>query len=326
VVGTTNMVEVAMGITGENPVTGDVRNARDPSRQAGGSSSGSAVAVALGVGLASLGSDTAGSVRIPAAFNGMVGVKPTYGLVPLDGALPLSVTCDHAGPITRTVADARLVLSVLAARDLPSRPVGVPRFGVPWRFLDGRLGTGVRAAFGQLVDRLGAAGARVVDVDMPDVDALLAAYAPLTRPEAALVHRAALDRDPDLFTPTVRDALLEGRRVPAVEYLRAREVRRAARRHLDAVLSGVDAVLLPTAPLPAPALHAEEVEVEGGRLGHRAAFLPFTAPFSMTGVPAVTVPAGEVDGLPVGVQLVGAAGADAHLLDLAAFVESRTGG
>lgn len=323
IVGTTNMVEIAMGITGENPVTGDVGNARDRSRQAGGSSSGSAVAVALGIGLASLGSDTAGSIRIPAAFNGVVGFKPTYGTVPLDGALALSVTCDHAGPITRTVADARLMLSVLAARDLVSRPVSVPRFGVPWRFLDGRLGSGVRDRFGQVVDRLGATGARIVETEMPDVDALLAAYGPLTRPEAALVHQAALDHDPDLFSPVVRDALLEGRRYPAVEYLRAREVRRNARRHLAAVLSDVDALLLPTAPLPAPPLGTTEVEVEGGRLQHRAAFLPFTAPFSVVGVPAVTVPAGEVDGLPVGVQLVASMGEDAHLLDLAAWVETR---
>ena len=118
VLGTTNMVEIAMGITGENPVTGDVGNAHDPARQSGGSSSGSAVAVALGVGLASLGSDTAGSIRIPAALNGVVGLKPSYRMVPLDGALALSVTCDHGGPLTRTVADARLMLSVLAGQDV----------------------------------------------------------------------------------------------------------------------------------------------------------------------------------------------------------------
>ena len=321
VLGTTNMVEIAMGITGDNPVTGDVGNAHDPSRQAGGSSSGSAVAVALGIGLASLGSDTAGSIRIPAALNGVVGLKPSYRMVPLDGALALSVTCDHGGPLTRTVADARLMLSVLAGRDVAAHPVSVPRFGVPWRFLDGRLGVGVRECFGRLVDRLGAAGARVVDARLPDVEALLSGYNPLTRPEAAWVHRAALEQDPDLFTPSVRDALLEGRRYSALDYLAARQVRADARRRLAAELSGFDALLLPGAPVPAPPRGTVEVELESGRVPHRTAFLPFTLPFSVTGVPAVTLPMGLVDDLPVGVQLVAGLGADARLLDLAGWVE-----
>lgn len=323
VLGTTNMVEIAMGITGENAVTGDVRNAHDPSRQAGGSSSGSAVAVALGIGLGSAGTDTAGSIRIPAALNGVVGVKPTYGMVPLDGALALSVTCDHGGPIARTVADARLMLSVLAGRDLAARPVTVPRFGVPWRFLEGRLDAGVRASFEALVDRLGATGARVTSVPLPDVDRLMAAYAPLTRPEAAWVHREALDADPDLFQPVIRDGLLDGRRYTAVEYLAAREIRHQAWRRIEAVLSGVDAMLLPTTPLPAPLRGREKVRVESGELAHRSAFLPLTAPFSVVGVPAATVPMGEVNGLPVGVQIVTRTGADARLLDFAAWVEAR---
>lgn len=324
VLGSTNMVEIALGITGENPVTGDVGNAADPARQAGGSSSGSAVAVALGIGSASLGSDTAGSVRIPAAFNGVVGVKPTYRLVPLDGALALSVTCDHAGPITRTVADARLVLSVLAGRDLAAHPVDPPpTLGVPWRFLTGRLGAAVRERFGRLVDRIGAAGARLVDAAMPDVDGLLGQYAPLTRPEAAWVHRRALDTEPDLFTPPVRDALLAGRRYSALDYLAARQARADARDLLVAELSGVDALLLPTAPLPAPSRGETEVELESGRVGHRAAFLPLTLPFSVTGVPAVSLPFDRVDGLAVGVQLVAAPGSDARLLDLAGWVEAR---
>ncbi|HEY9390386.1 MAG TPA: amidase [Mycobacteriales bacterium] len=324
VLGTTNMVEIAMGITGENPVTGDVGNAHDPARQSGGSSSGSAVAVALGVGLASLGSDTAGSIRIPAALNGVVGLKPSYRMVPLDGALALSVTCDHGGPLTRTVADARLMLSVLAGQDVAAHPVSAPRFGVPWRFLEGRLGVGVRECFGRLVDRLGAAGARIVDARLPDVEALLSAYNPLTRPEAAWVHRAALEQDPDRFSPPVRDALLEGRGYSALDYLAARQVRADARQRLAAELSGVDALLLPGAPVPASPRGATEVRLESGPVPHRTAFLPLTLPFSVTGVPAVTLPMGLVDGLPVGVQLVAGFGSDARLLDLAGWVEARS--
>lgn len=323
IIGTTNLVEVAMGITGENPVTGDVRNAHDPLRQAGGSSSGSAVAVALGIGLGSLGSDTAGSVRIPAAFNGVVGLKPSYRTVPLDGALALSPTCDHAGPLARTVADARLLLAVLSGRDIPSHPVSAPRFGVPRRFLAGRLGTGVRDRFDALLESLREAGATFVDVEPPDPEPLLDWYTALSRPEAMVVHADALAADPDAFSPPVRDALLTGTRVLATDYLAAREARREARAEQERVLAGVDALLLPSAPLPAPHLGATEVSVESGTLAHRAAFLPFSLPFSFTGVPAVSVPAGVVDGLPVGAQIVGAFGDDPRVLDLAGWVEAH---
>ncbi|MGE0803834.1 MAG: amidase, partial [Lautropia sp.] len=147
-----NMHEIALGATGENGWTGDVCNPYDPARQAGGSSSGSAVAVACGIGAASIGSDTGGSVRIPAAFCGVVGFKPTFGAIPLDGALPLSWTCDHAGPITRCVDDAALLFDVLAGRGTgygggPADAVGGnrrPRLGVPRRWLEGRLAPAVR--------------------------------------------------------------------------------------------------------------------------------------------------------------------------------------
>jgi aspartyl-tRNA(Asn)/glutamyl-tRNA(Gln) amidotransferase subunit A len=181
----------------------------------------------------------------------------------------------------------------------------------------------VRERFDQLVGRCGAAGARIVPVEMPDVTALMSAYNPLTRPEAAWVHRAALADDPDLFTPPVRDALLEGHQYSALDYLAARQVRSDARRWLTSRLSELDALLMPSVPVPAPARGAVEVETETGPVAHRAAFLPFSLPFSVTGVPAVTVPIGDVDGLPVGAQLVGLPGADARLLDLAGWVEAR---
>lgn len=136
----TNMHEIALGITGENPWTGPVRNAVDPSRQAGGSSGGSAVAVALGIGLASLGTDTGGSIRIPAGFNGVVGFKPSYGRVSLEGALPLSRSTDHAGPLTRSVRDAHFLTEILAGRAFPWRASRTPSSGSPWTSWRGGLG------------------------------------------------------------------------------------------------------------------------------------------------------------------------------------------
>jgi aspartyl-tRNA(Asn)/glutamyl-tRNA(Gln) amidotransferase subunit A len=138
----TNMHEVALGITGENPWTGPVRNAVDPTRQAGGSSGGSAVAVALGIGLASLGSDTGGSIRIPAAFNGVVGFKPSYGRVSLEGALPLSRSTDHGGPLAKTVRDAHFLTEILAGESIPLEGPQNPTFGVPLDFWRGGLAWG----------------------------------------------------------------------------------------------------------------------------------------------------------------------------------------
>lgn len=323
--GTTNMVEVALGITGENPHTGDVHNPHDPARQPGGSSSGAAVAVAVGAGLAGLGTDTGGSVRIPAALCGVVGVKPSRGRVPLDGALPLSPTCDHAGPLAGSVADAAVVLSVLTAGAVGAagadpRRVDRPRLGVPRRYLEGALAPGVRAAFEAWLGAAADRGASVVDADPADLDQAPAAYTPLVRAEAAWVHRAALAADPGVFGAAVRGPLLAGREISAVDYLDRRAARARVRAGLAAALRGVDALVLPATPVPAPLLGATTVELESGPAPHRDAFLRLTVPFSLAGVPVVAVPAGRVDGLPVGVQVVTAYGDDDRALDLAAWL------
>ena len=327
VLATTNMVEIALGITGENSWTGDVRNPYDPTRQAGGSSSGAAVAVATGIGLAALGTDTAGSIRIPAALCGVVGVKPTHGLVPLDGALPLSPTCDHGGPLARTVTDARLLLDVLtegAVTGSPPSPSGPWVLGVPRDHLRGALDAPVREEFEQLLERAAAAGAQVVDITPAHLDDALTVYTPLVRAEAAYVHRGALVTHPEGFSPGIRTVLEEGRAVPAVRYLAARQARRDLRAGLAATFERVDALVLPTTPVPAPPLGPQEVQVESGRVSHRDAFLHLTVAFSFAGVPAVTLPYAVVEGLPLGVQVVTAAGADRRALDVAAWLEGRT--
>ena len=179
ILGKTNLHEIALGVTGENSITGDVKNALDTSLQAGGSSSGSAVSVAAGIGFASLGSDTGGSIRIPASFNGLVGFKPTFGVVPLTGALHLSMTCDHAGPIAQNVADAHTVLEVLAAREFRILKLENPKnlkFGVPRVWLEGRLGIDVRRDFESLLEQLRAAGATVTDTNPNDLELSSSSY------------------------------------------------------------------------------------------------------------------------------------------------------
>lgn len=329
VVAKTNMHEIAAGVSGENPWTGDVCNPHDPARQPGGSSSGSAVAVATGIGLASLASDTGGSIRIPAALCGVVGLKPTYGAVPLDGALPLAWSCDHAGPIARTVGDAHALFEVLADRRVPLRDVdaGAPtRLGVPRRLMDGWLGAPVRRAFDELLAWLAASGVALVDVDAPSLEASLAIYGAVRGAESAFVHRAALAREPEAFSAPVRERLLEGLALPARDYLEAQHARDGLRRELDRALAGVDAWILPSAPLPAPLRGATHVELERGATDHRFAFIRLTLPFNLAGLPALSLPFGTVGGLPIGVQLVGARDADARVLEVGRWLEARRPG
>ncbi len=328
ILGKTNLHEVALGITGENPWTGDVQNPHDPRRQAGGSSSGSAVAVATGVGWASLASDTAGSIRIPAALCGVVGFKPTIGAVPLDGALPLCPTCDHAGPIARTVPDAAAVFGVLAGRAvappvLPSlRP---PVVGAPLEQLQGTLSSGVRSSYERLLEALAGAGAEVRPVDLPSLGWAVATYVPLLRSEAAHVHRRAVETEPGLFSEPVRATLLEGLDVRAVDYLDALRQRRRLLDQLIGAMEDVDVLVLPATPVPAPARGSVEVELESGTASHKAAFLRLTVLFSLVGVPTAVVPVDRVDGLPVGVQVVGRRGHDVAVLDHAAWIEALSG-
>jgi len=318
----TNMHEVALGITGENPWTGPVRNAVDPTRQAGGSSSGSGVAVALGIGLASLGSDTGGSIRIPAAFNGVVGFKPSYGRVSLEGALPLSRSTDHGGPLTKTVRDAHLLTEILAGESIPLEGPQNPTFGVPLDFLEGRLGLGVRRAFLRLLEDLPGLRAEVKEVSLP-LKGVYEVYTRLVRYEAARIHEKALKEHPEGFSPQVREALLAGLALTEKDYRDAVAEREVLRLELVKALRGVDALLLPAQPLPAPPLGTEEVELESGRKSHREAFITLTLPFSLLGVPTLTLPFAKVEGMPVGLQVVGPYAEDGRVLAIGGWLEAR---
>ena len=321
IVAKTNMHEVALGVTGENPWTGDVLNPLEAARQAGGSSSGSGAAVAAGIGLASLGTDTGGSIRIPAALCGVVGFKGTHGLVPLDGALALSPTCDHAGPLARTVEDARTVFEVLSGRPLAAPGPGSLRFAVPCDYLDGWLSPGVREVFASLLAGLARSAHSLSDASIPELELTAEAYTPLVRAEAAFVHRAALAAGGEGFSPATLASLEAGAALTAGEYLLSRDRRARVIAGLDAALSQVDALLLPATPVVAPPRGTTEVDVEQGRVPHRAAFLRLTSPFSLAGVPVACLPIGQLDGLPVGLQVVGRRGEDARVLAVAEAIE-----
>jgi len=324
----TNLQEIALGLNGENPWTGDVKNPHDPARQAGGSSSGSAAAVAVGIGYGSLGTDTAGSIRLPASFCGVVGFKPSHGAVPLDGTLALIPSCDHAGPLTRTVADAAALFAVLSGQsqdDLPDlRFDGMaPRFAVPHTYLDGALTSEVRATFEAFLERLRAAGAVIQQVTL-DIGDAGEAFLPL-RAESVMVHRRALETQPDAFAPNVREALMRGYDYSAVQYLEARQRQHDMREAFHRALGDLDALLMPAAPCVAPPRGTVEIALESGLKNLRLAILHLTAPAAFAGVPALSLPFAHVGSLPVGVQVIAPFGADQRALSAGAWIERTLG-
>jgi aspartyl-tRNA(Asn)/glutamyl-tRNA(Gln) amidotransferase subunit A len=326
IVGKTNLHEFAFGTTNEDSAYGPARHPFDETRSPGGSSGGSAVSVAAGMALATLGTDTGGSIRIPAAACGLVGLKPTYGELSTAGVVPLSSTLDHVGPLTRTVTDAWHVLHVLRGRT-PVRPLAPTpawrvRVGVPRRYMCDLLDDDVRARFDEALAMLRTAGASIVDSDIDHVELTGPVYFPLVFGDAAAYHAHTLDTMPERYTPNVRLRLEAGRYVTAEDYVRALDGRRLLRHAVDRALSGNDALLLPTVPIVAPSLGAATVDVGGVAQSVRNIMLRLTQLFDITGHPAITLPCGTSgSGLPCGLQLVGATMQTDTLLHVAKGVE-----
>jgi aspartyl-tRNA(Asn)/glutamyl-tRNA(Gln) amidotransferase subunit A len=319
--GKLNMHEFAFGITSENPHYGASRNPHDPERITGGSSGGSAAAVAAGLCYGSFGTDTAGSIRCPAALCGVVGLKPTYGRVSRDGVLPLSWSMDHVGPLARTVADAALLLETVAGPD-PADPTSarraVPlyaraleegvkgmRLGVPrehfWHPIDPAVEARVRAAIGALEGD----GALVEEVSLPCLEYAWAAYSLVKDAEAAAYHRPTLRTRAADYGRDVRLRLLAAQFLNGADVVDGRRAQRLATREFLACLEQVDALLAPAVPITAPRIGQAEVEVAGVTGPPRPFLLRNTFPFNFTGLPAVTVPCGLANGLPVGLQIAG---------------------
>ena len=324
IVGKTNLHEFAFGTTSDETAFGPVRHPRDPSRSAGGSSGGSAAALAAGMCYGAVGTDTGGSIRIPAAACGIVGLKPTIDELPCDGVVPLSTTLDHVGPMALSVADAGLLFH--AMRGTSVRGVAPAGGRLTFGFVDGYfmrpVDRDVRAAIDRARNALRRAGHTIVDVEIRHGDWIPDAYLHIVLPEAACYHAPLLAEYADRYSPGVRLRLEMGRYVLAEDYVRALRIRDWLVREVERVLKGCDALLLPSLAIPPPPLGATTVEVDGTTQPVRAAMLKLTQLFNMTGHPAIAIPAGDgVDGLPRGIQLVGHRGRTERLLDIAAAVE-----
>ena len=312
--------EFAYGPTGDVSADGPVRNPHDPTRMTGGSSAGSAAAVAAGLVPLAVGTDTGGSVRIPAALCGIAGIRPTFGTVPTDGVFPLSGSLDTVGVLAADVAGTAAGWQVLAGA--PAAPVSAPfagdlRVGLvtdPW--FD-RLDDAVRAAFDAFVASLAARAARVVPVAVPAAADLHALYVTVQSYEASAIHRERRATAPHLFQPETLQRLEVAAAVTADAYEPA--VRRLAEVRATAAerLAGVDVLILPTVPVLAPPIGARDTDIGGGWTSPRDALLAHDALWGVLGLPALSIPIPNPGGLPVGAQLVGAPGGDAALLAMA---------
>jgi aspartyl-tRNA(Asn)/glutamyl-tRNA(Gln) amidotransferase subunit A len=334
--GKTNLHEIALGVTGVNPHYGAVKNPWDASRISGGSSSGSAVAVSMGMCLAAVGTDTGGSIRIPAALCGVVGLKPTYGRVSTGGVIPLSWNLDHVGPLTRTVRDAAWMLTVMAGHD-PHDPASIDTPVDDYlAFLEnGVKGWRVAIAQGQYIEAVDTEvqmavnqaalvftdlGAQVERLDLSWLEGLAVANSQMTQADAAAYHRKRLAEHPDWFGADVLQRLQTGAALSSSEYALARRTQVESRRRFETFFDEFDVLLLPTTPIPAPPIEGMAA-IEAARQLTR-----FTSPFNLTGLPALSIPCGFTStGLPVGLQIVVKHWGEAKLLQAGYAFEQAAG-
>jgi aspartyl-tRNA(Asn)/glutamyl-tRNA(Gln) amidotransferase subunit A len=340
VVGKTNMHEFAFGSTTQNPHFGGTRNPYVTDRIPGGSSGGSAAAVAADMCIASTGSDTGGSIRTPSALCGTVGLKPTYGRVSLYGIVPLAWSLDHVGPMTKCVRDAAIMLSAMAgydAKDPTSAHEKVPgfaralkndvkklRIGIDPSFCFGGVDDEVAAAIRDALDLLQSLGARVVELTLPSIELTSVVESIIITTEAATYHEENLRNRGADYGDDVRGLLEGGSIFSAVQYIKAQRLRRMIQQEFAEAFKKIDIFALPGAPIVAPPIGAETVSIGGVETDVSMALLRFACPSNLTGLPAISIPCRlSRDGLPIGLQLVGRAFDEATVLRTAYTFEAN---
>jgi aspartyl-tRNA(Asn)/glutamyl-tRNA(Gln) amidotransferase subunit A len=334
--GKTNLHEFAYGVTSNNPHFGPVRNPWDLDRIPGGSSGGSAAALAAGLCYGSIGTDTGGSIRIPASLCGVVGIKPGLGRVSTEGAIPLSTTLDFVGPLARTVADAALLFGAIATigknerrprvSRVPSPRARRPRIGIPKHFFLEIVSPEVQQAFDLSLETLKKLGARLKDVTLPYLQKSEKAGNEIAWVEATLYHQQAgwYPRRAAEYGEDVRSRMEMGEKVTAVDYLKALELREKfiAGFHLALLENEVDVIVAPTTPITAPRLDEEKISIGGVEHNTRALLLRNNRPANLGGFPAISIPCGLMrKGLPVGLQFMAGVTDEPLLLEIAARYE-----
>ncbi len=340
-IGTTNLHEFAAGVTSVNPHYGPVRNPWDQARVSGGSSGGSAAAVASGMAVGAIGTDTGGSIRIPASLCGVLGLKPTYGRVSRLGVIPLASSFDTVGTLTSCAWDAAALLQVLAGHDpedittaaaeVPDfsagfgAPIGGAKIGVARKYFHDLVDPSVDEKFSAFLDRTKQMGCSVQDADLDGVEEAYDLWLPIRRAEATAFHVRWLESSPGLYGEDVRRSLELGRQVSAVDYVNAQNARPPLMERFASSMKDVDIMAVPATSVTAPRIGQSSVTIRRKDVDIYSALNKLTLPFNVVGFPALSVPAGLADGLPVGVQLIAKPFEEALLLRIADAFEGRFG-
>jgi aspartyl-tRNA(Asn)/glutamyl-tRNA(Gln) amidotransferase subunit A len=314
-IGKAGLHELAYGITSDNPHFGTIRNPRNPEHSPGGSSGGSAAAVATGMAFVATGTDTGGSIRVPASFCGVAGLKPTYGLIDRSGVQPLGLSLDHVGPLARTVNDVRLALDAMsdaagpAQRKSAPASVGEIRVGLPENFYFEKVAQEVKDAVHEAAHRAETLGARVIPVRVPDIEALNTAGLAILLSEAAAVHQARLHRRGD-FGADVLALLDQGSLIPAMDYVNAQRQRKVLLGEFHQLFRSIDCLFTPATPITAPRIGQTTVTLDGAQYDTRMLTTRFARGINVLGFPALSIPCGPsqrdpANGeLPIGLQII----------------------
>jgi aspartyl-tRNA(Asn)/glutamyl-tRNA(Gln) amidotransferase subunit A len=341
IMGTTNLHEFAAGVTGFNPHYGSVRNPWDETREPGGSSSGSGVAVSSGLSAAAIGTDTGGSVRIPGALCGILGFKPSYGRVSRLGVIPLASSLDTVGVLTSCAWDAAALLNAIAGHDREdmttadvevsdyvgalSPPTSPFRIGVMRSSFFDSIDPAVEENFEAFVTRLKGIGCQTEDAEVDWIQGAFEMWLPVRKVEATAFHLRWLDSTPELYGDDVRELLEEGRAVSGVEYVTAVNARPSFMERFSQTMRGFDFLAAPCTATPAPGIDRNTVNLKGKTISVRSALIKPSIPFNYIGCPVASVPSGFVGGLPVGAQLVGKLFDEAGLLKIVNAYDAKYG-
>ena len=329
IIAAANLHEWAYGITSDNPHFGRVLNPAAPDRIPGGSSGGSAAAVAAGIVEAAVGSDTAGSIRVPAACCGIVGFKPSYDAVPRTGAIDLAPSLDHIGPMGRTVSTCATLFAAMLG--LPSEPrwqlenLSGRRVSRLKGFFESPLDADVRRALDEAEAALSSDGARCMGAQVEGIESAAAIQFNTICAEASEVHAQRLVQRGQQLGEDVRVRLEIGNFLPGHWYVKAQRMRRQLVDRIDALFGAADFLICPTMRVPAPLVGASQIEIGGQQYALHTAVTQLTLPFNLSGLPAIAIPwASTADGVPIGLQLIGRRGADWQVLGAAQRLEANS--
>jgi len=320
IIGKTNLLEYAYGAV--HPDVGQTNNPWDPKRTSGGSSGGSAAAVASGMCYAALGTDTGGSIRIPAAYCGIVGLKSTYGTVDLTGVQALSWSLDHGGPLARSCADAALFLAAITGKRFTAKLPNVKglRVGVMKHHDEARhMQSGVKKAVDSVLARLKKSGAKLTPVSVPDMDMAPDALMAILYPEASVIHQRLIAAEPDGFGEITRQQIEAGFAIPATAYVRGQMLQRELAMRFRKLFDDVDVLISPSVPWVAPAEDPALNDDSG------AGEMLYSGLYNVLGIPALALPAGLSEGLPAGLQIATPWGADSLAFSVGAAIEAGVG-